>query len=578
MKNSDGVLKSAPAAFVFGPFRLDCRRRVLERDGTALPIYPRAFDALVTLLANRDALMSKANLLDRLWPDSTVGENSLARIVSDLRKLLGDHGDAIVTVPRQGYRFDGAVRIEAPTEPSAEARTVIAVLPFQTMGTETDPLLALGLSDALIARLSQAKALVVRPTTAVAHYRDDAVPLADAGRALEADLVVAGHVRRQGERLRTTVQVLDVASGATVWAEQVDDNGADIFHLEDAIAQRVAAAPMLRHFVFPERIRTSDARAYELYLQARALISQRTIESLARAGTFLQESVDRDPRFALGHSALAETYMLRSLASMVRDSRPAIELMPLAKAAVGEALAIAPNLPEAITIGAFIGFCYDWTFRAAEQSIVYALQLAPGNSMAHHYYAIGLSAMRRHDEALEQIRTARELDPTSTVVNVNVGATLYWAGRFDEACAQLKSVVAINPDSAYARFRFGLALDAAGRFDEAVATFDALIAMPGANMHGTVGRGHALARAGLLRDARRDLDRLHVMAGECYVSSFYLAEIHCALGETDHALVLLEQALGERPVMMISLLNNPKFQPLADDLRFRRIVGEVGLV
>jgi hypothetical protein len=111
--------------------------------------------------------------------------------------------------------------------------------------------------------------------------------------------------------------------------------------------------------------------------------------------------VDRDPRFALGHSALSETYLLRSLASMVLDSRPAIELMPLAKAAVGEALTIAPNLPEALTICALIGFCYDWAFRAAEQLVASALQLDPGNSMAHHYYAIGLSAMRRHDEALE---------------------------------------------------------------------------------------------------------------------------------------------------------------------------------
>jgi DNA-binding winged helix-turn-helix (wHTH) protein len=168
MKNSDETVKAAvtthPVVYEFAGFRLDLARRVLERDGVAVVLYPRAFDALAMLVQHRGSLLTKELLLQRLWPGTVVEDNSLARVISDLRKALGDASRCIVTAARRGYRFEADVRLSQPqrADEQVPARKALAILPFVTVGGDTDKLLSFGLSDALVTRLSRIDEIAVR--------------------------------------------------------------------------------------------------------------------------------------------------------------------------------------------------------------------------------------------------------------------------------------------------------------------------------------------------------------------------------------------------------------------------------
>src|SRR5882757_9308226 len=194
MKNSDETVKTAmttqPVVYEFAGCRLDIARRVLERDGECVVLYPRAFDALALLVQHRDSLLTKELLLQRLWPGKIVEENSLARVISDLRKALGDASTCIVTVARRGYRFEADVRTSHRQRDGeqVQGRKALAVLPFSAVGGETDKLLSFGLADALITRLSRIDEIVVRPTSSVLRYAEAEISPSDAGRELKADV------------------------------------------------------------------------------------------------------------------------------------------------------------------------------------------------------------------------------------------------------------------------------------------------------------------------------------------------------------------------------------------------------
>jgi eukaryotic-like serine/threonine-protein kinase len=415
----------------------------------------------------------------------------------------------------------------------------------------------------------------------VVRFTDTPETPAAVGRALNADVVLCGGVRRSGDQVRVSVQLVDAASEATLWAARFDEAAADVFALEDSLSARAADALALEltrgERQSLARRPTADTEAYDLYIRGRVWLSRRVGDSMQQAAECFRRALDRDPGFALAHAGLAEAYTLLSIASATLDPEPPRRMAPLAKAAAQRALAIDDRLSEAYGILGHIGYCYDWDWPKAEASIRRALELNPGNATARQWYAMGLSSLDRHEEALEQIRLARLLDPTNMVNNANLGFILYRARRYDEAVQQLRSTVAMDPSSAYARFRFGLALEAAGRADEALAQYDAMLALPKAEMHALVGKAHLLATLGRRDDARELLGRLKAMAQDRYVSAYYFAEVHAGLGEAREALDWLDAACEERPVMMISLRANLKFDALRDHPRFREIERRVGI-
>jgi TolB-like protein/Tfp pilus assembly protein PilF len=586
MKNPEATLKEAEAAravYEFAGLRLDSGRRVLERANHPVPLYPRAFDALKLLAERNNQLLPKDELLAQLWPGLVVEENSLARVISDLRKALGESASCIVTVARRGYRLDADVRTLPPaTSSAATACKALAVLPFSAVGgTEDDKRLSFGMADALITRLSRIKEIAVRPTTSITRYLDATQSPGEVGRELRADVVLCGSVRRSASQMRVTVQLIDVATEAALWADKFDEAPADIFAIEDSISERVAdaLAPELtgqeRRTV--TRRPTQNTEAYDLYLRGRFWLSRRTGETIRKAVECFERAVLLDPQYALAHASIAEAYAFLSIASATIDAMPPREVVPLALAAARRALALDDKLSEAHAVLGHAALNFDWDWAAAEAHLQRAISLKPNNPHAHQFYSMGLASVGRPTEALAELEIARELEPTSVIIRANIGFTLYRARRYQEAVEELRKCVALAPESAYARYRFGQALHQAGQHTEALQQFEAMLQIPAAEVQALVGKAQALAVCGRTHEARECLDRLHALARERYVSAYFFGEIHASLGEDDEAIRWLERACEERAVPMISLQVNPKFDRLRQHAGFESIVRRMGL-
>ncbi|MBO0721359.1 MAG: winged helix-turn-helix domain-containing protein [Blastocatellia bacterium] len=248
--------------YEFDSFRLDLSARVLMRDSAIIPLTPKALDTLVVLVERCGELVGRAELLRAVWPDVFVEENNLNSNIFMLRRALGA-GNYIATIPRRGYRFMASVREVVVDEGSEELQPKaglsllpiqkvtkyrsLAILPFKAISTDgCDGCLGLGMTDALITRLSNRRDLAVRPTSISAKYRGFEQEPISAGREMEVELILEGSIQRSGDRIRVTVQLVSVTDGASFWAEKFDELFTDIFEVEDALSVRIADALMTR--------------------------------------------------------------------------------------------------------------------------------------------------------------------------------------------------------------------------------------------------------------------------------------------------------------------------------------------
>ncbi len=256
---------------------------------------------------------------------------------------------------------------------------------------------------------------------------------------------------------------------------------------------------------------------------------------------------------------------------------PPHDAMPKAKWAAMKALEIDDQLAEAHTsLAHVIGF-YDWDWRGSEREFQRAIELNPKYPFAHHWYALLLAALGRHDEAIASELRARELEPLSLIINKNVGTIYHYARRYDLAIEQYKRTLDLDPDFARTHFYLGLAYEATGRLQEAEAELRAALTRSGGSGVLVGLLGHALAAAGRETEARAMLDDLEARQQTQYVPAFNRAVIHAGLGDKDRAFDLLNRALDERSSWLVSLQIEPLLDSIRDDPRFADLVRRVGL-
>ncbi len=242
------MTQSVKRYYEFGPFRIDLKERVLMRGGQIVPLTPKVFDTLLAIVERGGELVSRRELIRAVWPDTHVVEGNLNTNIFMLRRVLGKdpHGQGyIATIPRRGYRFVANLREVSENQDSTNgaAAKTMAVLPFNLLSVGGgNAHLGLGMADALITRLSNLRHFVVRPTSAVRSYTSmEQEPLV-VGRDLGVELVVEGSIQLAGDRIRVRVQLIDIPSGASLWAEKFDEDFTDLFAVEDNISGRVADA------------------------------------------------------------------------------------------------------------------------------------------------------------------------------------------------------------------------------------------------------------------------------------------------------------------------------------------------
>jgi DNA-binding winged helix-turn-helix (wHTH) protein/TolB-like protein/Tfp pilus assembly protein PilF len=605
--------------YAFGPFLLDTRERRLLRDGVTVPLTLKAFDLLQVLVENRGHLLQKEELLRRVWPDAVVEENNLTVTISALRKALDEGpGDRqyIETVPRRGYRFvaDVGPPAEAPAAaglprvPRARALALwalvlavvvaatlawmwrgsppgaavvpvrsMAVLPFRAL-TNDGEYLGLGMADALITRLGGTQQIRVASTGAVQKYARPGLDPLVAGRELQVDSVLEGNVQTSGDRLRTTVRLLRVADGSTVWAGTFDERLTDIFSVQDSISQRVAHALALELTEAQKslltRHDTTDSEAYQLYLRGRFFWNKRTRDGFERGVGYFRQAVDRDPAYGRAYSGLADSHIGTAF---YHYAAPHVA-MPLARAAALKAVEVDDSLAEPHASLAHVKGNYEWDWAGAERLSRKAIALEPGYATAHQWFGIHyLAPMGRLEEALAETRLARRLDPLSPVFNAFVGAALFYARRFDEAIEECGKTIDLHPDFGVAHWYLGRAYLQKGRFPEGLAELQKAVTLSGGSplMKGTLGVGHALA--GDRAAAERTLRELEELRGRSYASALDIADIHAALGDRERAFRWLDEAAAERSFHLVYLKVWPELDPLRPDPRFPALVRRLGL-
>jgi serine/threonine protein kinase/tetratricopeptide (TPR) repeat protein len=467
---------------------------------------------------------------------------------------------------------------QSPSTKEASPRnTSLAVLPFKPIGGEEDEYLGLGMADALITKLSKIREINVRPTSAVRKYgAQDQDPVA-AGRELRVEAVIEGSVQRVGDRIRVTVQLVSVRDGAPLWAETFDENFTNIFAVQDRISEQVAQSLTLTLNTAERELLTKryteNSEAYQLYLKGRYFWNKRTGEGMKRGIEYFDQAIRIDPNYALAHAGLADSYnVLGQFGELAPD-----EAMPRAKAAALRALEIDDTLAEAHASLAMVYEVYEWDWAGAETQFKRAIELNPNYANAHHWYAMFLSAAGRHDEALAEIRRAKEIDPVSLIVSTNEGWILFCARQYDSAIEQLQKSIEMDPSFANAHYKLALVYEAKGMYKEAVEEFLKHEPLSGTSQEKVATLRAAYSESGWEGFCQQQLERLKKAATEGYVSPKYFVLTYLQLGEKDRAFEWLEKAYQERGEVLLYLKVDPRFDPLRSDPRFSDLLRRVEL-
>jgi DNA-binding winged helix-turn-helix (wHTH) protein/tetratricopeptide (TPR) repeat protein len=565
---------SAAEAFRFGPFRLDRGRRVLWRGDALVEVAPRALDVLVALAERAGEVVTKDELMQRVWPDTFVEEANLSVNVSALRKALGTGkgGHAYIqTIPRRGYRFVSPPEDGAPT---AAPRPSIAVLPFRDLSPGAgDEYLGVGTSVALISRLSRLSGIVVRPTSAILKYVDAPADPRDAGRDLRVDAVVEGTVQRSGTRVRATVHLVRVAEDGAVWSGAFEEEMTSLFAVQDAAAEQIARALDVElrgadRAVLARRD-TADVLASQAYLKGRYFWSRFTGEWMGRAFACFQEAVERDPRYALPHAGLADAYLVLGFSGLL----PPREAWSLAEESARTALGLDESLADAHIALGYVRLFRDWDWESARASLKRALDLSPG-AAAHQWYGLLLAMEGRLDEARQEIERAVELEPLSVMTSALRGFQLNLAGDHARELVQARATVELDPNHFLSHWSLGLACEHVGRMEDSATAIRRAADLAGDNPIVTAVLARAEALAGRRDEARGILDSME-SDRSVRPSEYQRAAAELALGEREEALRRLESAAAACEPWMVLLKVDPMLTALRGDPRFDALVKRV---
>jgi adenylate cyclase len=581
-------MTSGSRTFRFGDFSLDSGERQLLKDGVEVVLRPKAFETLLCLLERHGHLIAKSELLDRVWPDTFVSESVLDHCISEIRKALEDDPRDpryLKTIPRVGYKFMNAAEEVIPTVPETTSATKappvwsIAVLPFANLSTDpNNEFFCDGLSEELINGLTKVSALRVVAHSSSFAFKGRNLDAREIGRQLNVAAILEGSVRRAGDRLRISTQLIDTAEGYHLWSEQYDRPLEDVFAIQDQISAVVLDTLKVEWLSQKgkdsARRPTGNMEAYELYLRGRSFWHRRYQGFMQKAMECFEEAMRKDPHFALAYTGLADTC---SSLGVWGWSSPN-EVFPKAAALVRGALDIDDKLAEAHASQGFIHTFYDWNWELAEKEFQRAIDLNPGCALIHLWNGHYLSIIGRSDEAIIEVKKAHNLDPMSPIMGANLGWTLFQASENDRAVRELQKVLEVDPHNAMARFYLGYPFAHSGKFEEAIEMFQEAMRLTGGMPWSAESTGWVYGLAGkrakakaILRESQSKVERKH------YVPSSAFALIHLGLGETDEFFRCLEQGVGERDAFLPWIKTFPPFNRLHSDPRFSNLLHRLGL-
>jgi TolB-like protein len=470
---------------------------------------------------------------------------------------------------------------------SADRRTIrtIAVLPLQNLsGDPTQEYFADGMTDALIGRLAQVRALHVVSRTSVMRFKGSLEPLPKIAQELGVEAILEGSVQRAGGRVSIKVQLIHAPSDTSLWAAEYEREARDILMLQGEVAR--AVADEIRIQVTPqERARLAsaaavDPAAHQEYLIAHYHLWKYNEHDLAQAIVHLQRAIEIDPNYAAAYAGLSHAWWARG----IFGARSFAEAQAASRAAAWKALELDDRRADAQVALGRVKYTYDWDWAGAEAHFDRALSIDPNNLDAHYFSAMLFMGLGRFEESIALMQRAEQLDPLSSTVQSGLGRIFYRARKFEEAVEPLKRAIALEPRNFAAYGRLADVYEAMGNYPEALASLDRAAALrPGRQLQAR--RARVYARMGRKAEAREMIRTL--VAGSPALPLVAAAGVYAALGETNEAFNCLFRLVDQRQSREMavfvdqdppfdSLRSDPRWKTLASRLNFPRDAQRVG--
>jgi TolB-like protein/Flp pilus assembly protein TadD len=432
-----------------------------------------------------------------------------------------------------------------------------------------------GMTEEVINALANVDGLRVASRTSAFAFKGKNLSIRTIGEQLNVGAVLEGSVRRESDRLRISAQLINVADGYHLWSKVYERELKNIFGLEEELARSIAQAlkpklvqPQAAPLVKPA---TANLAAHDLYLKGRYFWNKRNAEALTKAIGYFQQAIDHDATYALAYVGLADSNALL----IEHGSTSAAEALPKAKQAALKALELDGTLAEAHEVLGLISQ-YDYEWSVSEHEFRRAIELKPEYPSGHHRYGVLLINLGRLEDARAELERARQLDPTSLVINNSATAALIAAREYDRAIDEAKKTLELEPGSRITRYWLARAYMGLGRYTEAVELekFGPSSAL-GSGYAGVLGCAYAMS--GRRVEAQRVLSELEGRSKREYVSPSARALVYMGLGDKDQAFAWLDKAYAERDWRLRELKAQPIFDSLRSDPRFTRLLKQMHL-
>ena len=495
----------------------------------------------------------------------------------------GTESDAVTEVfdniPMPNPAVNSAGRPSSETEGQPAFTNSIAVLPFTNMSADADnEYFCDGLAEELLNALSKIEVLRVAARTSAFSFKGKNTDIRDVGNRLNVANVLEGSVRKSGDRLRITAQLINVSNGFHVWSEKYDRQMKDIFDIQDEISLAIVDALKVK-LIGKEKARvikhyTESTEAYQLYLKGRFYANKWTAEGIRKGIEYFNKAVEIDPDFALAYSGMADCYS--SLSSESTGSSPHVSA-PKARAATLKALELDDTLAEAHTSLALVHMNYEWDWLAAEKELKRALELDPKYVPALHWYSHWLVLMGRIDESENVSKRALEIDPLDHEINAHLAWHFYSSRQFELSEEQALRTVEIAPNFHEAYWFLGWVYEHKKLYDKAIEEFKKAVSYSGGSprMLGELGKAYGLS--GRKTDAVKIADELLELSSRQYVSPYNLALVYLGLRDNERTIEWLKKSCDDRSALLPYLNTQWQFDEIRSDARFAEIVERIGL-